>query len=128
MREPVREAVVTIQGGGVFGLSLLGQLDAVLNRVDPLAFAGTSAGALIATLVWGRLKPTEIQVRFERLAAAEGDGLASLLGDRAQSPKQILAEFEEAASIFDWLRSGDRPNKLPTPTTVAWGGACLHRP
>ncbi len=48
-----RTAVVTIQGGGIYGLSLLGQLDTVINnrdyKIEPLALAGTSAGSIIAT-------------------------------------------------------------------------------
>ena len=43
--EENKEAVIAIQGGGVYGLSLLGQLQAVLEdeKYSPLAFAGTSA-------------------------------------------------------------------------------------
>src|SRR5262245_58181051 len=75
----MREAVVTIQGGGVYGLSLLGQLEAVLARYAPVGFAGTSAGAIVATLAWAKLKPTVIRERFVSLAKARG-GLGTLLG------------------------------------------------
>src|SRR5439155_22503248 len=47
MLEPNREAVLAIQGGGVYGFSLLGQAKTVINRgYIPLAYAGTSAGAV----------------------------------------------------------------------------------
>src|SRR5262249_51174766 len=51
-----RLATVTIQGGGVYGLSLLGQLQALVKmRMQPVALAGTSAGAIVATLYWAGL-------------------------------------------------------------------------
>jgi predicted acylesterase/phospholipase RssA len=76
----MRECVIAIQGGGVYGLSLLGQAKAVLevNRYEPLGFAGTSAGALIATLLWGGLSPSQIEGQI--LALARCAGLATLLG------------------------------------------------
>jgi predicted acylesterase/phospholipase RssA len=54
-------ATVTIQGGGVFGLSLLGQLRAVEEEgFDVAAYAGSSAGALIATLAWAGYSANDI--------------------------------------------------------------------
>src|SRR5688572_8266446 len=65
-----KEAVVTIQGGGLLGVSLLGQLHAVLveHEIVPLAFAGNSAGAIVATLVWADLLPEQILARLKELA------------------------------------------------------------
>lgn len=80
----IRECVVAIQGGGVFGLSLLGQASAVLEHrgYTPLAFAGTSAGALVATLLWGGLPPSTVRDRLIQLAqtAPPGRRLGELLG------------------------------------------------
>ena len=43
--EFVRAGVVAIQGGGIFGLSMLGQLSAVIDAgISPIALSGTSAG------------------------------------------------------------------------------------
>lgn len=80
-----RLAVVTIQGGGVFGLSLLGQLQAVHEaRLLPVALAGTSAGAIVATLYWAGLSPTAVRDHFAALTNTPG-GLVDLVGpfDRA---------------------------------------------
>ena len=43
-----RLAVLTIQGGGVYGLNMLGQLATVIDhyKITPLAYARTSAGAV----------------------------------------------------------------------------------
>lgn len=82
-----REAVIAIQGGGVYGLSLLGQLSAVFEHgYLPMAFAGTSAGAIIATLSWAGFKPDEIVEKFAALAQDEERGrLTFLLGGEEDS-------------------------------------------
>lgn len=79
-REWDRFAVLTFQGGGVYRLSLLGQLYAVhyIHKIIPAALAGTSAGAIIATLYWSGLNPDEITNEFFRLAS--DNKLAELLG------------------------------------------------
>jgi predicted acylesterase/phospholipase RssA len=80
--ESNRDAVITIQGGGVFGLTLLGQLQAVVekHRYAPLALAGTSAGAIVAALVWSGMRPSEIRDEFVSMVATDRDALVSLLG------------------------------------------------
>ncbi len=47
-----RYATITIQGGGVYGLNLLGQLAELVDEKEiiPISLAGNSAGAIIATL------------------------------------------------------------------------------
>lgn len=64
-----REAVITIQGGGVYGFTLLGQLQAVIedHKYVPLAFAGTSAGAIVAALSWAGFSPSEIRDEYVNL-------------------------------------------------------------
>src|SRR6478672_10457909 len=75
-----RIASVTVQGGAVYGLSLLGQLQAVLDEgYEVVALAGTSAGAIVATLYWAGLKTSEIRDFFEARAKAPG-GITALLG------------------------------------------------
>jgi predicted acylesterase/phospholipase RssA len=67
MSKPVhfdRNAVVTVQGGGLYGLTLLGQMAATLERSKVLALAGTSAGAIIAALVWAGWSPIELRNRL----------------------------------------------------------------
>ncbi|HVR09448.1 MAG TPA: patatin-like phospholipase family protein [Thermoanaerobaculia bacterium] len=80
--ESNRDAVITIQGGGVFGLTLLGQLQAVVekHRYAPLALAGTSAGAIVAALVWSGMRPSEIRDEFVSMVKEDPDALVSLLG------------------------------------------------
>ena len=75
-----RKAVITIQGGGVYGLSLLGQLQAVIELgIQPIAMAGTSAGAIVSTLFWAGLTPEQIRAEFVALTKTP-DGLISLVG------------------------------------------------
>ena len=75
-----RNAVVTIQGGGVYGFNLLGQLQAVLELgIQPVALAGTSAGAVVATLFWAGWVPARIRDEFQKLAD-EPSGLTDLVG------------------------------------------------
>ncbi len=62
-------ACITIQGGGIYGLSLLGQMEAVRRHgFSPVALAGTSAGAIVATLFWARLTPVAVLERILDLA------------------------------------------------------------
>ena len=75
-----RKAVITIQGGGVYGLSLLGQLQGLLDEgIEPFALAGTSAGAIVATLFWAGLKPEAVRDHFAALAESP-TGLSDLVG------------------------------------------------
>ena len=74
-----RLACITIQGGGVYGLSLLGQLRAVEQYgFKPVAFAGTSAGAIVASLASVGLKAETIREAF--IERAEHGGLLDLVG------------------------------------------------
>lgn len=59
-RLPLRSALV-LQGGGARGLVLLGQVLALINDKNyrPIAYAGSSAGALIALLLWAGLSPDQ---------------------------------------------------------------------
>ena len=77
-----RDAVIAIQGGGVYGLTLLGQLQAVIEDHEyvPLAFAGTSAGAIVATLAWAGFGPREIRDEFRQMANSVNGPLVPLLG------------------------------------------------
>jgi predicted acylesterase/phospholipase RssA len=126
MKEPVRDAVVTIQGGGVFGLSLLGQLKAVFEHgPDPIAWAGTSAGALIATLVWGKLNPEQIQSKFEELTDESGPGLVSLLANSESTVKETLATVKKLEALLERAESNNQPFNLPSPAGVAIGSPQL---
>ena len=93
-----RLACVTIQGGGVYGLSLLGQLQALVERAFvPVALAGTSAGAIVATLYWARLSPELIRDLIIDQATPPNQ-LTDLIGDlkdhKGRRPKQFeLGEF-----------------------------------
>jgi predicted acylesterase/phospholipase RssA len=77
-----RNAVITIQGGGVYALTLLGQLEGVVKDRDiiPLALAGTSAGAIVATLFWGMQGRVDARPRQIRDEVAKLAPLTSLLG------------------------------------------------
>ncbi|HEV3437897.1 MAG TPA: patatin-like phospholipase family protein [Gemmata sp.] len=75
-----RLAVITIQGGGIYGLNLLGQLSYLTERLKiiPVAVAGNSAGSIVATLFWAGYTPWEIRDIFADMAAKRQ--LAGLVG------------------------------------------------
>jgi predicted acylesterase/phospholipase RssA len=107
-----RDCVMVIQGGGLNGLPLLGQAGAFYEQgFLPAAFAGTSAGAIIAALLWSGLYPPDVRAKL--LAFAEANpkvGLAALL-DPAEPPPKPPADpnlepptdpsFDQ---FSDWLR------------------------
>jgi predicted acylesterase/phospholipase RssA len=75
-----RLAVITIQGGGIYGLNLLGQLSYLTEQLQiiPVAVAGNSAGSIVATLFWAGYTPWEIREIFAEMAARRD--LANLVG------------------------------------------------
>ena len=99
-REFDRAAVVAIQGGGVFGLSMLGQLSAVVEAdTAPIALAGTSAGAVVAALFWAGYSPKEIREMFVHLRAT---------GRRSNDPVpsatlvDLIGPFGDPPSRYDY--------------------------
>jgi predicted acylesterase/phospholipase RssA len=69
-----RVGVITIQGGGAVAIDLIGQLQGLTGRrqdengqltgdqgIIPAAVAGTSAGAIVATLYWAGYSPESIR-------------------------------------------------------------------
>jgi predicted acylesterase/phospholipase RssA len=92
-----RNAVITIQGGGLHALNLLGQLAAVTDaKLVPLALAGTSAGAIVATLLWARFTP---EVAFGKIVALANPSLAGLLGPFEQPPRSGFTFVELRALL-----------------------------
>jgi len=106
-----RDAVITIQGGGVFGLTLLGQLQAVVeqHRYTPLALAGTSAGAIVATLLWAGLTPTEIRDEFYNMVKEDPTALLNLLGPFQPHQFDFTSFSDLKQNIDDGL---DRLNRV----------------
>ena len=130
-----RHAVVTIQGGGVYGLGLLGQLSALIDRhkIMPIALAGTSAGAIIATLFWAGLTPKEIRDRFLEMSVVELEGskrdlrkpknkenLTDLLGpfEPAHNPYVFIHFKKLARNIEAVLHSLAKIESHPTPSAT----------
>src|SRR3989442_12354606 len=108
--EEQREAVLAIQGGGVYGLTLVGQLQAVLeNGYRVLALAGTSAGAIVATLAWAGFSPQDMREVFLRLARSrDGTALGALLGpfDPADfDPEALKALWASGIDLLGSLQS-----------------------
>ena len=97
-----KDAVITIQGGGLYGLTLLGQLEAVVNdfSYSPLALAGTSAGAIVATLYWGGLTPRQIEKYFVSLVTGDEKSLFQLLSPFRPPPKPHL-DFKHFSNLTD---------------------------
>jgi predicted acylesterase/phospholipase RssA len=96
-----RLAVVTIQGGGVFGLSLLGQLSTLVYqlKIVPLALAGSSAGAIVAALYWAGYTPKGIRDLFVKLA-------------QAGKLPHILGPFEPSTRPFTFESLRDRRQRF----------------
>jgi predicted acylesterase/phospholipase RssA len=98
-----RYAVITVQGGGVYGLNLLGQLGGVLKALKPqtIGFAGTSAGAIIATLCWAGYTPDDLLNLFKQKAGDPEDSLVDLLGGTDSfSYEQYEAFIERATQLL----------------------------
>jgi predicted acylesterase/phospholipase RssA len=132
-REFDRLVAITIQGGGLFGLSLLGQLEALdKRRFRPIAIAGTSAGAIVAALYWAGLRPAQIREEVVSLAerpaiiGRSGTGLTDLMGHFEPryrpfdfpSYRKTRAWFKHV--IFDPLREHVRTHSNPPPDS-RWG-------
>lgn len=130
-RDPVenRDCVLVIQGGGIFALSLLGQAIGVLKKgYNPLAYAGTSAGALVATLLWGKVPIVEVMREIDSISGRPG-GLTTLLGE--PDPHAGPAEPRGFRVFTSILSSGKRfaaafggPDQEPRPwlaQRVWWG-------
>ncbi len=68
-----RYATITIQGGGIYGLNLLGQLAWLVDDLEiiPLGLAGNSAGAIIATLYWAGLSPESIKEKLKEACTVD---------------------------------------------------------
>ncbi len=97
MIEANREAVIAIQGGGVYALTLLGQAKAVLDAgYVPLAFAGTSGGAILASLLWSGLSPQQIEDEFTAMVTQDSKALLSLLSPFEPPPEP---HFDYAAFL-----------------------------
>ena len=99
-----RLAVITIQGGGIYGLNLLGQLSYLTEqlKIIPVAVAGNSAGSIVATLFWAGYTPWEIREVFAEMAAKRQ--LANLVGpfDPPESPFEI-ADFRKLTNELKQL-------------------------
>lgn len=81
---------VTMQGGGVFGISLLGQLQAIEEAQEegwlrPMVYAGASAGGLLAALRWAGFAPTKIREKLKELTRR--GRLAELFGPSKDQPR-----------------------------------------
>jgi len=131
----VRRCVIAIQGGGVYGISLLGQLQAVEDqRIRADALAGTSAGAIIATLYWVGYTPRQILSILKRWAR-EGE-LLSLLGPPDPHRQLSLQDFtslfrarphKHSSSALQVLRRVTRRWKvLPTAIRRLYGFSGLY--
>jgi predicted acylesterase/phospholipase RssA len=66
-----RYAVITIQGGGAVAVDLIGQLQGLTGDegLRAVGVAGTSAGAIIATLYWSGYSPDSIRDEVVKLFA-----------------------------------------------------------
>ena len=82
-----KEIVIAIQGGGLHALPMLGQARAFLDAgYTPVGFAGNSAGAILAALLWCGLRPERIETALGDMLGDGPGGLTHLLrptGDEA---------------------------------------------
>ena len=105
---------VTMQGGGVYGISLLGQLQAVeeLDGLRPIAYAGASAGGLMAALRWAGFKPEEIREEL-KVVVANREQLATLLSSRPGVRNRWSADPRVVVKVRDRLLRLLGINKRP---------------
>jgi predicted acylesterase/phospholipase RssA len=107
-------AVVTIQGGGIYGLNLLGQLSYLTEelKIVPVAVAGNSAGSIVAALYWAGYAPYEIRNIFAEMA--EKKVLTALVGPFVpEGAAYTLADFRslknDCERLVDQNLAGDPP-------------------
>jgi len=134
--ESNKEAVIAIQGGGVYALSLLGQAKAVIERgYVPAAFAGTSGGAILACLLWSGLTAAEIENEFVEMVKADAAALLNLLSPFEPPPhphfdykcflelqdriKRMMRQF--AIVHADERRGLAELSRLPRAAWSIWG-------
>ncbi len=114
-----RNAVITIQGGGIYGLNLLGQLQAVIEayKYGPLALAGTSAGAVVATLLWAGYSPSKIRGEFISIARKDDQALLNLLGPFEAPPhphfdmRHLRALRDDLVGLLQGVMAVPEPSK-----------------
>ena len=109
-----RLAVITIQGGGIYGLNLLGQLSYLTEKlkVVPVAVAGNSAGSVVAALFWAGYTPWQIRNIFADLAGKQQ--LAALVGPFVPTDSPYtLSDFRslktDCERLADHSLAGDEP-------------------
>ncbi len=105
----VRDCFLTIQGGGVYFLTMLGQAQALIEdqRYNVLGLAGTSAGAILSSLLWSGLSPSEIRERVLRLAAEPG-GMTQLLGPPREGGLHAPFDFKAFSELTQRLGIASR--------------------
>ena len=103
----IRDAAITIQGGGIYGFSMLGQLDYLINvkKINPVALSGSSAGAILATLIWAGYNPNDIKKKFQDLALENQHDGQSTNGNltklaRLMGPTEETNHFKKDYELF----------------------------
>lgn len=143
---------VTLQGGGVFGFALLGQLAAIeeaknspdeKKRLRPAVYAGASAGGLMASLVWAGFRVDDILRRFKDLVDNRSL-LVSVLGAKdsgqwSASPENVLKARDRLSRILgltdyeghrfarwlSWSRDLVGLSRFASTAHAAWGAGGL---
>ncbi len=113
-----RICVLTIQGGGALGVELIGQLKGVTGRpttrggentgdlnFSPVGVAGSSAGAIIATLFWAGYEPIEILEIVKETFSA--NGREAFFGPYAGTGFSSFADFTTYISQFSKAWAAD---------------------
>lgn len=118
-------ASVSIQGGAVYGLTLLGQLQAVVDDgYTIVALSGTSAGAIVAALYWAGLEPAEIRDHFAMWADEKVDGVSGileLLGSQVAGRSLDRAAVGRRMARLNAVTGGDAPqSRLWAALTAPW--------
>ena len=118
-----KRAVVTIQGGGLYALTLLGQLSAVLqDDIQIHAIAGTSAGAIIATLIWAGWSPRELR---DRLSEYAREKTLELLPGEYEPPNDPF-DFGTWTSFMRDIGSTSSMALHAPRSRMQWLGRALH--
>jgi NTE family protein len=105
------DADLVLEGGGVKGSALVGAVTALAEHTDPYTFhrvAGTSAGAIVASLLAARMGVADIKTVMDKLDFAKFEDRSGMLGRIPRiGPIAALLLHQgmyTGSFLYDWIR------------------------
>jgi NTE family protein len=100
------DADLVLEGGGVKGSGLVGAITALIDRADPYVFhriAGTSAGAIVASLLASGLRAGDIKTIMDELDFAQFEDEPKLFKHAPHVGEALGLLFKEGLFLGDFL-------------------------